>query len=124
MALILIVDDDEAVRGVATDFLERAGHEVRQAADGNECLKQIGLVSPEVLIIDIVMPEQSGLRTIDHLVKASAELKILAISGGGSLLNSGDYLSLALSVGAHGTLQKPFSGADLCAAVDALLESR
>ena len=121
MATILLVDDDDSVRGLLSEMLRGMGHEVHLASDGNECLAQLGRRSFDLLITDIVMPEQGGLRTIDGARRQAPELKILAISGGGSLLSSSDYLSLAESLGAHGTLQKPFQREDLRQAVDALV---
>lgn len=121
MATILLVDDDDSVRGMLSEMLQGMGHEVHLASDGNECLARLGKQSFDLLITDIVMPEQGGLRTIDGARRQAPRLKILAISGGGSLLSSADYLSLAESLGAHGTLQKPFQREDLRQAVDALV---
>lgn len=121
MATILLVDDDDAVREMLARVLVGMGHEVLQAADGVECLEYVDQRSFDMLITDIVMPEQGGLRTIDGVRKRCPETKILAISGGGSLMNSADYLALAQSLGAHGTLEKPFDLEELESAVAALV---
>jgi len=121
MATILLVDDDDAVREMLARMLVGMGHEVQQAADGVECLRRVEARSFDLLITDIVMPEQGGLRTIDGVRKRCPGTKILAISGGGSLMNSADYLALAESLGAHGTLEKPFDLEELESAVASLV---
>ena len=121
MGKILLVDDEEAVRATLAEMLRGMGHEVQTAADGNECLRALEDGDYDLLITDIVMPEQGGLRTIDGAVQLSPQIKILAISGGGNLLDSGDYLSLAENLGAHATMQKPFRREELRDMVNELL---
>ncbi len=123
MATILLVEDDDAVREMLARMLAGMGHDVEQANDGAQCLQHVAKRSFDLLITDIVMPEQGGLRTIDGVRRQCPEMKILAISGGGSLLSSTDYLSLAESLGAHGTLEKPFDKEELETAVAALTTS-
>ncbi len=113
MASILLVDDDETVRSMLTEMLLESGHDVCEAADGAACLERVEEREFDLLITDIVMPEQGGLRAIDGAVHLAPHMKILAISGGGSLLNSEDYLALAKSLGAHATLSKPFRREEL-----------
>lgn len=121
MANILLVDDDETVRSMLTEMLMEMGHDVQQATDGVACLEAVGACQFDLLITDIVMPEQGGLRAIDGALQLAPEMKILAISGGGTLLNSADYLELARSLGAHATLKKPFRREELNQAIQALV---
>ena len=104
-------------------MLESMGHEVQEAPNGTGCLERIEERGYGLLITDIVMPEKGGLRTIEDVRRQFPALKILAISGGGTLLNSTDYLSLAESLGAHGILEKPFGRDELEAAVEKLVET-
>jgi CheY-like chemotaxis protein len=60
MAKILIVDDEEDVRMVTRTILERAGHEVIEAASGNEGLKVLENHKPDLVILDVMMPDMSG----------------------------------------------------------------
>ena len=121
MAHILLVDDDDSVRGMLAEMLEDMGHEVAQAADGTSCLERVDECEFDLLITDIVMPEQGGLRAIDGVRQKAPGIKILAISGGGSLLSSEDYLELAKSLGADATLRKPFRRDDLTQAISTLV---
>lgn len=123
MARILLVDDDEPVRQMLAEMLEDMGHSVAQAADGGTCLERVEERDFDLLITDIVMPEQGGLRAIDGVRQVAPTIKILAISGGGSLLGSQDYLELAQSLGADATLRKPFRRAELTEVIAGLVAS-
>ena len=63
-----------------------------------------------------------GIEAIMGLRTLQPPIKIIAISGGGRI-NARNYLEMAVRLGAHGTLQKPFSGTELCLAVDQALQS-
>src|SRR5207249_11656755 len=67
MARVLIIDDDVTLRQVLTKHLERAGHDVRQAARGDERIRAYQRRAADVVIVDILMPGQGGLQTIDQL---------------------------------------------------------
>lgn len=122
MAQILLVDDDLQLLRAARTALERAGHEVVSAVNGEAAVRRFRQSPPDLLITDIVMPEKEGLETILELRRESPNLKILAIS---AYVRSeyADYLQFARQVGANGTLAKPFDRDDLLAAVNELLET-
>src|SRR5436309_15427820 len=81
MARVLIIDDDVTLRQVLTKHLERAGHDVRQAARGDEGIRAYPRRAAGVVIVDILMPGQGGLQTIDQLRRAAPAGKIVAVSG-------------------------------------------
>ena len=86
------------------------------AAGGAEALKLSCKGPFDLVITDLIMPEKEGLETIMALRRQSPTTKIIAMSGGGR--NSGkDYLAIARLLGAQRTLAKPFSNAELLAAV-------
>src|SRR5256885_2256978 len=70
MARLLIIDDDVTLRQALTKHLEHAGHEVRQAADGDAGIKAYERHAADVVIVDIFMPGQGGLQTIARLRRA------------------------------------------------------
>lgn len=74
----------------------------------------------DLVISDLIMPEQEGIETIMELRREFPETKILAISGGGTNRPE-DYLLIARGVGAHQVLKKPFKRAELLRAVEDLL---
>ena len=120
MAKIVLIDDDEDVRRTLVRVLESAGHEVRQAADGDFGIALCETVLPALVITDILMPEKEGIETIMQLKRAHPGMRIVAISGG---RRSGamDFLDMARALGADEALQKPFRRANLMAIIDRLL---
>jgi YesN/AraC family two-component response regulator len=91
-----------------------------EASNGNEALNKINSVLPDLVITDIIMPEQDGIGTINQLKKISKDIKIIAISGGGRMLSE-DYLNIARMLGACYTFNKPFDNSELLAKVSELI---
>ncbi|AWB07011.1 response regulator (plasmid) [Azospirillum humicireducens] len=129
MASVLIIDDDDVARAVLLRTMTMAGHEAVGARDGMEGMARFREHSADrsphrpidLVITDIFMPNQEGLATIMELRRASPSLKIIAISGGG-VRASLDVLPVAEALGAHRTLRKPFTPAEVMEAVRAVLE--
>ena len=121
MALILIVDDDPAVRDSVQTVLGLDGHELIEAADGYQCEAEIHRRVPDLVILDIFMPERDGFETLRSLRRTHPGLKVLAISGsaGGQLDRT---LAFALEFGANAVLAKPFPADALRRSVAALLQ--
>ncbi len=107
MPRILLVDDDELLRGVLHQILVRAGYDVDDAPNGKVAVQGYRRQRCDVVITDIVMPDEEGLGTIRELRRVDPNAKIIAISGGG-LGKAGDYLGIAQMLGAMRTLAKPF----------------
>lgn len=121
MARILLIDDDDSVRGMLRLTLTHFGHAVTEARDGREGL---GLFQPagiDLVITDIVMPDKEGLETVRELRKKDPAVKIIAMSGGGRMGKAIDYLPIARRLGAAKVLAKPFSTEVLIATVNELL---
>jgi two-component system, chemotaxis family, chemotaxis protein CheY len=79
---ILVIDDDTIVRTTIVLLLEDAGHQVRWAVDGLRGMALFRSAQPDLVITDIIMPEQEGIQTITEMRKAKPDAKIVAISGG------------------------------------------
>ena len=107
MPRILLVDDDELLRGALHQILVRAGYDVDDASNGKVAVREYRRQRSDVVIMDIVMPDEEGLGTIKELRRVDPKVKIIAISGGG-LGKAGDYLGIAKMLGAMRTLAKPF----------------
>jgi CheY-like chemotaxis protein len=121
MARVLIVDDDDQVRAVFRRALEGGGYEVTDASDGKAGSRLYRQQPADLILMDIIMPEQEGLETIQELRGDFPDVKIIAISGGGRG-GAADYLVLARKLGADLALEKPISHEDLLRAVDQLLK--
>ena len=121
MARILVVDDDAAVRDSIQTLLELDGHEVLEAGDGNQGEAAVRKRPPDLVVLDIFMPERDGFETLRSLRRTHPHLKILAISGsaGGQLERT---LAFAQEFGADEVLHKPFPADALRRIVRELLE--
>jgi len=121
MARILIIDDDEQVRTVLQKMLIRAGHEVVSAANGKQGIRIFKANPNDLVITDLLMPVMPGSRLISILRQEHPNVKIIAISGGGSMNQPGSYLTLARDLGAQQILTKPINFEDLKTAVEEVL---
>ena len=120
MARILIIDDDQLIREMFSELLERAGHDVVSMVDGKDVAKICREVEADLVITDILMPDRDGLETISDLRRSAPAVKIIAVSGG-RLVGPAVYLKTAGVLGAHRTFAKPVAGAELLAAVHELV---
>ncbi|MGH7264953.1 MAG: response regulator [Candidatus Rokuibacteriota bacterium] len=104
MARILVIDDDIEIRRILEEALVAAGHEVVLAGDGAAGLRAYTDARPHVVIVDLVMPQKSGLELVVELRRADPRVKIIAISGSANL----EFLAGGRDVGVERTLEKPF----------------
>jgi DNA-binding NtrC family response regulator len=118
---ILVVDDDPEIRSTLKKLLERYGHDVVIAADGRGAETALSQSSFDLMVTDIVMPDQDGLEVIRITRAAHPKLPIIAISGGGQL-RTGNYLRLAKAMGAMTAIEKPFEFDAFLREVNAALE--
>lgn len=116
MADVLIVDDDGHIRDVVRFALEKAGHAVREAADGAQALRLFGEAPADVVVLDILMPEMDGLEVCRKL-REHSDVPILFLSSRDEELDR----VLGLEIGADDYVTKPFSPRELVARVKALL---
>jgi DNA-binding response OmpR family regulator len=120
MVKIIVVDDDPGVRSTVTRILEREGHIVMSAEDGEMGMRLARTERPDLVVTDLIMPDKDGIEIIQELRAERPDLKILAMSGGGRVGPTGP-LADAEFFGADASLAKPFTTEDLTAAVNALL---
>jgi len=121
MSHILVIDDDAHIRELITIMLESEGHTVVLAEDGLIGLQMLEDNTFNLIITDIIMPNQEGIETIVQIKSRNPDIKILAISGGGRI-GSTDYLTLAENFGVDKTLSKPFYHKDFIDCIKDLLE--
>ena len=104
---ILVVDDQSSLRSALGKMLTITGYEVILAADGVEAARLWHEREPDLVIVDLFMPEKDGIETIVELRAHSPDIPIIAMSGGGSG-NRVDALQDAMLLGAVATIEKPF----------------
>ena len=119
-ANILVVDDDPQVRLLLATELEAVGYSVLLAANGQEAQARLLETQVDIVITDLVMPEQEGLETIQSLRGNGSQIPVIAISGA----SSGLYLEIARKLGANVVLPKPFETDDVLREIRRLFAER
>jgi two-component system response regulator AtoC len=111
---ILVVDDEPSIRKYLQTLLEVEGHEVRTVSSGQEALQEIGSGErPDLVILDVLMPEMDGLETLRQLLRLDASLQVVMLS----CSNEVSTVVEAIRLGAQDYLTKPFEKSDLDAAI-------
>jgi len=114
--LILIADDDPHIREVVRFALENAGFATAQAADGRETIEQFLSVSPDLVVLDIVMPEMDGTE-VCRKIRAHSTTPIIFLSSRDEEVDR----IVGLELGGDDYVTKPFSPRELVARVKAVL---
>ncbi|MFB9149191.1 response regulator transcription factor [Roseovarius ramblicola] len=116
---VLLVEDEDNIALALTHLIGRAGYALRRVASGNAALDALAEARPDLVVLDVMLPERSGYE-ICQLIRRDAALngiKVLMItaSGGAAERRKG------LAAGADAFMTKPFAMADLTAQIHALL---
>ena len=119
---ILIVDDDAMLRRLLTKAFTEIGYEVAVAGDGSEAVQVFRDFHPDVVLMDIIMPEREGIETTMELRLLDAEVPIIAMSGGGRV-GPGEFLALAEALGATTSVTKPFTISQIRDVVDRVVKA-
>ncbi len=113
---VLVVDDEPMVREVVVAYLEREGFLVAEASTGSEALKQIEEVSPDLVILDVMLPEIDGFSILTELRK-TGDIPVILLT---ARTEEPDRV-LGLELGADDYVVKPFSPRELVARVRSVL---
>jgi CheY-like chemotaxis protein len=119
---ILLVEDEKDLREMLKASLIRRKYTVIEAENGKDAISHFKPLITDMLITDLIMPDEDGLKVIIKLKKLKPTLKIIAISGGGKA-GPGSYLNLAKALGADAIFSKPFSVHDLISKIEELLST-
>lgn len=121
MARIIIADDDPLTIDIVRSALESRGHIVGALDDGAQVQKVVELKQPDLVILDCMMPQVSGLAALRQIRTAakSYDTPVLVLTGRRSMADEG----IAWETGADDYLRKPFDPDELVARVECLLAS-
>jgi DNA-binding response OmpR family regulator len=116
---VLIVDDEPNIVAALEYLLQRNGYEVRSASNGEDALRQVEAFAPDLVLLDIMMPQQSGYEVCQRIRERPQwrRTRILMLSAKGREAE----VSKGLSLGADLYITKPFSNAELVARIGELL---
>lgn len=113
---VLVVDDDESLRGLLIDYLRREGFDVQGVGDGKAMLQWLAEHQADILILDLMLPGDDGL-TLARKVRAQSQLPIIMVSARGEDVDR----IVGLEVGADDYIAKPFNPRELLARIRAVL---
>jgi len=100
---ILIVDDDPQIRMLLRDRLQANGYEISLAENGVKGLELLEKESPDLMLLDLQMPEMDGMDVLDHLHRKSVEIPVVVLTAHGTIERAVE----AMRLGAHDFLPKP-----------------
>ncbi len=100
---LLIVDDDDALRGLLARELSRSGHQVAEAADAAQCLSRVQEREPDVALLDLMLPDGSGIDVLRSLREQRPALQVVVLTAHGTI----DTALAAMKLGAYDYLRKP-----------------
>jgi DNA-binding response OmpR family regulator len=113
---ILVVDDDDDIRMLVRTLLERSGAEVREAANGRDGLREFHSWRPELVVLDVSMPELDGWSVLER-IRDMSDVPVIMLTARGDELER----VRGLQAGADDYVVKPFGKQELVARVQALL---
>ena len=122
MSKVLVVDDDALIRFTVKKLLEARGHEVIVAAGGKEGIKAAAKHRPDLIILDICMPDMDGLAVLKTLKeqKATSGIPVIMLTG----VDTRESIKEAMYWYTERYIVKPFEEAELHAAIERVLGSR
>lgn len=118
MKKILVVDDEEILRMLICDTLEDLGYEIDEAEDGQEALNKVKLQSYDLMVLDYMMPNVTGIEVIERLPEETKKnLPILMLTAKAQAADR----QTVLDKGADYFMSKPFSPTELASVVEEIL---
>ncbi|MDH5639973.1 MAG: response regulator [Nitrospira sp.] len=114
MPTILVIDDEQSIRGLVREILEKEGYNVLEAENGRDGLAMYQKHPVDLVIMDLLMPETDGLEATLQLTREYVDAKVIAMTGAQGNRN---FLDVAKLFGARRTIEKPFDISTLVQAV-------
>ncbi|HYW26093.1 MAG TPA: response regulator, partial [Terriglobales bacterium] len=114
---VLVVEDDPAVRGIVVEVCRHDGYEVVEASSGRQAMRIVEVNEPDVVLLDWVLPDVSGIEVCRELRRQGVVCPILMLTG----RNSNVDMVVGLEVGADDYITKPFDARVLTARLGAHL---
>lgn len=115
---VLVVEDDRATRELLELLLQRADLEVKTARDGLEGLLKMKIHRPAAVILDIMMPDVSGMRVLDEMAAEHADIPVIVVTG-----KPAAAVEARTRLGAANVFTKPFETDDLLARLVQIIET-
>src|SRR5947209_4413977 len=118
--LIYVVDDDDAIRTLLATYLQDEGFHVLEGTSGGEVLPTVQKESPDVVLMDLRMPDQSGMQALESVHSHAPDIPVVIMTA----YNSSSAAIQAIQQGAYDYIAKPFDLAEVLHAIRRALEHR
>lgn len=120
---ILVIDDNDDIRGLLSLVLQKEGYEVLEAAGGSEALIKINESKPDLILLDVMMPGLSGLEVLatirESREKKISQVPVIMITAKSTI----DDIDAAIELGANSYIVKPFRPANLVEKVSEIFQA-
>ena len=120
MPKILIIDDEADMRFAVRMLLERSGHTVTEADNGDAALAKIDEAAPDLVLLDMRLPGMDGIQILQKIREKIKDLPIIMVTGYGNV----ELAEQAIQLGADHYLSKPFHNKELLEVIKQVLEKR
>jgi two-component system response regulator RegX3 len=116
MAKVLVVEDEQSLREALVFFLEKEGHQVSVAVDGEEAIRVFESSGPEIILLDLMLPKIDG-NQVCKQIRQSSNVPIIMLTAKDSEIDK----IVGLEIGADDYVTKPYSTRELLARINAVL---
>jgi two-component system nitrogen regulation response regulator NtrX len=120
MAAVLVVDDEPNIRRLLSSLLTAEGHSIRTAASGEDGLRAVAELEPDVLLLDLALPGASGLDVLSAVRESNPSLPVVMMSGRATLMDA----VRATKIGAFHFIEKPLSAEAVLLTIGSAVELR
>lgn len=120
MDKILIVDDDKDMRDILSDIIKSGGYEAITAGDGRKALKEVRAHSPDMVLLDIRLPEMDGMKVLEEIKKIDKDLIAIMLTAYGGVKDAVHSMKL----GAFDYITKPFDNEEIVLNIKRALQTR
>ncbi len=115
---VLVVDDQKGVRRLLEELFKKEGYEVNVAVDGRDSIEKVKANTPDIILMDMKMPNMNGLEASEEIIKYDSNIPIIMMTAYGEM----EIVQKALEVGVRQYITKPFDIIDLRNLVRSVLE--
>lgn len=120
MVKVFIVDDDKDMCRLLSDILKSEGYEVHTAESGKKALKEIKVIQPEIVLLDIRLPGMNGIEILKEIKKLDESIIVIMLSAYGDIQNAVD----AMKIGEFDYFTKPFHNEEIILDIKKALQTK
>ena len=112
---VLLVDDSAFMRNMIKEVIKDKGHEIAEAGDGDQAIEKTKEFSPDIIFLDVVMPNKNGVDALKEIKKTNKDVHVVMCTSVGGQQK---IIDEAVSAGASDFIVKPFNQEDILSAIE------